>query len=93
MRRLAIAPFILSIRLYQLTLSPLIGNQCRFHPTCSRYSVEAFELHGPLKGSWLTLRRLLRCHPWGGHGYDPPPLPPSMVKCGPHPDPGNHAKR
>lgn len=74
-RRLLILPFLIPIRLYQLTLSPFIGNQCRFYPTCSRYAVEAYELHGPLRGSWLTVRRLCRCHPFGGHGYDPPPLP------------------
>jgi uncharacterized protein len=68
-------PFILLIRIYQVTLSPLMGGQCRFRPTCSEYAIEAYRLHNPLRASWLTLRRLARCHPFGGHGYDPVPLP------------------
>jgi uncharacterized protein len=79
-RRITISPFLLAIRAYQLTLSPFIGNQCRFYPTCSRYSAEAYRLHGVLRGTWLTLSRLLRCHPFGGHGYDPPPPPKSWLK-------------
>ena len=66
-------PFIAAIRLYQATLSPLLGGYCRFTPTCSQYALEAYRTHGPLRGTWLTLRRLLRCHPLGGHGYDPVP--------------------
>jgi putative membrane protein insertion efficiency factor len=74
--RSAIAlPFILLISLYQVTLSPLMGGQCRFRPTCSEYAIEAYRIHTPLRASWLTLRRLARCHPFGGHGYDPVPLP------------------
>lgn len=67
------APFILLIRIYQYTLSPFIGRQCRFTPTCSNYSIEAFRKHGPIKGIYLTIKRITRCHPWGGHGYDPVP--------------------
>lgn len=74
-RRALIFPFVLPIRVYQFTLSPFIGNQCRFYPTCSRYAIEAYELHGPIRGTLLTVWRLCRCHPFGGHGYDPPPLP------------------
>ncbi|MFI5156307.1 MAG: membrane protein insertion efficiency factor YidD [Chitinophagales bacterium] len=66
-------PFIVLIKIYQIVLSPLIGPKCRFTPTCSHYAVEALKKHGLLKGSWLSLRRILRCHPWGGHGYDPVP--------------------
>jgi putative membrane protein insertion efficiency factor len=66
-------PFIFLIRIYQWTLSPLVGRQCRFTPTCSRYGVEALKKYGLFKGSYLTARRLMRCHPWGGHGYDPVP--------------------
>jgi putative membrane protein insertion efficiency factor len=66
---------ILLIRAYQLTLSPLLGNVCRFHPSCSRYGLRCIELHGAARGSWLTLRRLSRCHPFHPGGYDPPPLP------------------
>ncbi len=68
-------PFILVIRLYQVTLSPLVGRHCRFHPTCSRYAAEAYRVHGPIRGTYLTARRIARCHPFGGHGYDPVPLP------------------
>lgn len=60
------------VRLYQLILSPHIGGTCRYHPTCSAYAVQAFEEYGALKGLVLSIHRLLRCHPWGGHGYDPP---------------------
>jgi putative membrane protein insertion efficiency factor len=66
--------FVLPIRLYQVTLSPLLGpSKCRFKPTCSHYAVEAIEEWGIFKGSWLAIRRVLRCHPWGGFGYDPVP--------------------
>ena len=61
------------IRLYQMTLSPLIGRACRYTPTCSNYGIEAIRKHGPFKGSWLTLKRVLSCNPWGGSGYDPVP--------------------
>ena len=61
------------VRLYQLTLSPLIGNNCRFYPSCSHYAVEAIETHGSGRGSFLALRRILRCHPWHEGGVDPVP--------------------
>jgi putative membrane protein insertion efficiency factor len=61
------------IRLYQLVLSPLIGTQCRYAPTCSAYADEAIERHGLWAGGWMALARLLRCNPWGGSGYDPVP--------------------
>jgi putative membrane protein insertion efficiency factor len=60
-------------RAYKLTLSPVIGQQCRFLPTCSDYAAEALIAHGPLRGSWLAVHRVCRCNPWGGSGYDPPP--------------------
>ncbi|MBK5937956.1 membrane protein insertion efficiency factor YidD [Halochromatium roseum] len=62
-----------SIRAYQLFLSPLLGNHCRFYPTCSQYAIEAVEQHGVLRGLWLGVRRLLRCHPWHPGGVDPVP--------------------
>lgn len=62
-----------SIRCYQATLSPLIGMHCRFHPTCSRYAAEAIARFGALRGGILAIRRLARCHPLGGSGYDPVP--------------------
>ncbi len=61
------------IRGYQLFISPLLGPRCRFYPTCSHYALEALEIHGALKGSWLALRRVLRCHPWHPGGLDPVP--------------------
>ena len=64
---------ILPIRFYQRCISPLTPPSCRFTPTCSQYAVEALQKHRPLKGLYLAVRRLLRCHPWGGHGYDPVP--------------------
>jgi uncharacterized protein len=60
----------LPVRTYRLVLSPWVGHSCRFQPTCSVYALEALERHGALRGSWLTLRRLLRCHPFGGSGID-----------------------
>lgn len=66
-------PFLLIIRTYQLVLGPLMGGHCRFHPTCSEYGLEAYRKHGPVRGTWLTLRRILRCHPLGGSGFDPVP--------------------
>jgi putative membrane protein insertion efficiency factor len=63
----------LPVRFYQYFVSPLMGPRCRYVPTCSSYAIEAIETHGALKGGWLGLKRLLRCHPWGGFGYDPVP--------------------
>jgi len=59
--------------LYKATLSPWFGRQCRFMPTCSDYAAEALTTHGPVRGGYLTVRRLCRCHPFGGSGYDPVP--------------------
>ena len=63
------------VRLYQLTLSPLMGGQCRFYPSCSAYALEAFASHGAARGAILAGRRVLRCHPWNPGGYDPVPGP------------------
>lgn len=71
--RLLARVLILPIRFYQRFISPLTPPSCRFTPTCSQYAVEALQKYGPLKGLWLAVRRLLRCHPWGGSGYDPVP--------------------
>ena len=63
--------FILMIRFYQLSISPILGQNCRYDPTCSQYSIEAINKYGPFKGGWIGLKRILSCHPWGGHGHDP----------------------
>ncbi len=63
------------LRLYQLTLSPLLGPACRFEPSCSRYAMACIRSHGPLRGIWLAVRRLAKCHPFHPGGFDPPPLP------------------
>lgn len=65
--------FILPIRIYQATLSPLLGSHCRHTPSCSHYTVEAIQEWGVIKGIWLGMKRIARCHPWGTHGYDPVP--------------------
>jgi putative membrane protein insertion efficiency factor len=64
---------ILGVRLYQVMLSPLLGGSCRYHPTCSAYAIEALERHGALRGSWLAVRRIGRCHPFRPGGFDPVP--------------------
>ncbi len=63
------------IRFYQIAISPLLGPRCRYYPTCSQYSLEAIATHGAMRGAWFAAQRLGRCHPWGGFGYDPVPLP------------------
>jgi len=64
---------IVLVRGYQLLISPMLGPRCRFHPTCSQYAIEALRVHGAIRGSWLALRRLLRCHPLHAGGHDPVP--------------------
>tara|TARA_B100001939_G_scaffold79692_1_gene67571 strand:+ start:2537 stop:2758 length:222 start_codon:yes stop_codon:yes gene_type:complete len=65
--------FILPIKMYQIVLSPLIGPSCRFNPTCSHYAIQAITKYGALKGLYLALKRIIRCHPWGESGNDPVP--------------------
>jgi len=65
--------FLGLVKFYRLFISPLLGPRCRYQPTCSSYALEAIEHHGALKGGWLAARRIGRCHPWGGFGYDPVP--------------------
>ncbi|MFN5294154.1 MAG: membrane protein insertion efficiency factor YidD [Flavobacteriales bacterium] len=72
--------FIFPIRLYQRYLSPLLGQNCRFDPTCSHFAVEAIEEWGVMKGIWMGARRIAKCHPWGGFGYDPVPKKDTTVK-------------
>lgn len=75
LRRIALLPRLLLealVRIYQYVLSPHIPSSCRYTPTCSEYAVQALRRYGAVRGSILTAHRLLRCHPWGGHGFDPP---------------------
>ncbi|MDG1457176.1 MAG: membrane protein insertion efficiency factor YidD [Pseudoprimorskyibacter sp.] len=74
MRAVFVWLLILPIRAYRLFLSPWLGHSCRFQPSCSAYAIEALQIHGPVRGLWLTVRRITRCHPWGASGFDPVPL-------------------
>ena len=73
MKKLLTKFFILIIRIYQYTISPFLMPSCRYTPSCSAYGVEALQKHGPFKGGWLTIKRVVSCGPWGGSGYDPVP--------------------
>lgn len=73
MRKAVVWLMVLPVQFYRMCISPLFPPACRYTPTCSQYAIEALRRHGPLRGSLLALRRILRCHPWGGSGYDPVP--------------------
>lgn len=73
LRNIVSFPIILLVRIYQLIISPIFPPTCRYTPTCSSYMLEAVKIWGPLKGTWLGLKRISRCHPLGKHGYDPVP--------------------
>ena len=73
LRRIFTALLLAPIHFYRSVISPLTPPSCRFTPTCSEYAIEAIKRHGPLRGTWLAIRRILRCHPWGGSGDDPVP--------------------
>jgi uncharacterized protein len=73
MKKLIAKLFIILIRFYQLSISPLLGPSCRYIPSCSQYGIEAITKYGPFKGGWLALKRIVSCNPWGGHGHDPVP--------------------
>ena len=72
-RQILIFPFVLLIKVYKYMISPMFPSSCRYTPTCSSYALEAFQKHGPIKGLWLSVKRILSCNPWGGHGHDPVP--------------------
>jgi hypothetical protein len=73
-KKLLIIPFVWLIKLYKYSISPLLGaSKCRYQPSCSTYAIEALEKHGLFKGTYLAVKRILSCHPWGGSGYDPVP--------------------
>ena len=71
--RLLAWPLLGLVWVYRYTISPFLGNNCRFQPTCSEYAIEALRKHGAFRGTWLTVKRISRCHPWGDSGYDPVP--------------------
>jgi len=73
MKKWLVLPALLPIRFYQYLISPWFGANCRYQPTCSHYAAEAIKEWGPVKGWWLAIKRIARCHPWGGLGYDPVP--------------------
>ncbi len=73
MKKMLVKFFIALIRFYQAAISPYLPPSCRYTPTCSAYGIEALQKHGPFKGLWLTIKRVLSCNPWGGSGYDPVP--------------------
>lgn len=73
-KEILISPFLALIKIYQWVISPMLGpSKCRYTPTCSQYSIEALKKYGLFKGSYLSVKRILSCHPWGGHGHDPVP--------------------
>ena len=71
--RLLALPMLGLVWLYRLAISPWLGNNCRYAPSCSEYAMDALRIHGAFHGSWLAAKRIGRCHPWGGSGYDPVP--------------------
>jgi len=71
--RLLALPMLGLVWLYRLAISPWLGNNCRYDPSCSEYTMDALRIHGAFRGSWLAAKRIGRCHPWGGSGYDPVP--------------------
>ena len=74
LNKIIILLLIIVIRAYQLIISPMLGSNCRFSPTCSEYTIESFKSHGLIKGLFLSIKRIGKCQPWGGHGYDPLPM-------------------
>lgn len=73
MKRLLTYLLVILIKFYQLCISPIKPNVCRYTPTCSEYSIQALKKYGPFKGLWMSIKRILSCNPWGGSGYDPLP--------------------
>ena len=78
LNKIVIFPLVLLIRAYQLIISPVLGSNCRFMPTCSEYALDCLKEYGLIKGTFLSIKRIGKCHPWGSHGYDP--IPTKMEK-------------
>ena len=72
--KIFVQPFIIIIKLYQIIISPVLGPNCRYMPTCSEYAIDTFKSYGLIKGLYLSIKRISKCHPWGGQGYDPLPI-------------------
>ena len=72
-KKIGVFPLVVLVKFYQNSISPFTPPSCRYTPTCSEYALQALRKYGPFKGGWPALKRILRCHPWGGHGYDPVP--------------------
>ena len=73
LNKILIFPLVVLIKFYQSAISPWLGKNCRYEPTCSHYTLEALKIHGIFKGGFLGIKRIMSCHPWGGSGYDPVP--------------------
>ncbi len=73
LKKILVFILIIPVKIYQWVISPMIGPSCRYTPTCSVYSIQALKKHGPFKGLWLAIKRIVSCNPWGGSGYDPVP--------------------
>jgi len=73
LKNISILPFVLFIKIYQLFISPILKSNCRYLPTCSEYSIESLKEHGIIRGVFLSIKRIMHCHPYGGNGYDPVP--------------------
>jgi putative membrane protein insertion efficiency factor len=73
LRQALVFLLVLPVKFYQYAISPMLGSSCRYYPTCSHYTIEALKKHGPIKGLWLSIKRIASCNPWGGHGHDPVP--------------------
>jgi putative membrane protein insertion efficiency factor len=73
LKKILIFPFVFLVRFYQVVISPWTPATCRYSPTCSHYTLESLKIHGLWQGGWLSIKRIVSCHPWGGQGYDPVP--------------------
>lgn len=80
LKKIIVEILLLPVYFYRMAISPILPPSCRYTPTCSRYTIEALKVHGPIKGLYLSIKRIISCNPWGGSGYDPVPDPKSNKK-------------